>query len=77
MLDDESVVSIVVTSLRMKLPALHKQIEDTVQLRSRVESFGNAVFTYMLITRFESSKPITKHFVSQASIGTSCIGMCT
>ena len=68
----EDAESVVKTSLKMKLPVIRQVLEDIVQLRSRVESFGTAVFTQMLLLRFENSKPITEHFVSRGCI-TACL----
>jgi hypothetical protein len=46
-------------------------VEELVQRRSRIECFGNAVFTLMLLKRVESRQPVTADFVSQA-----CLNAC-
>ena len=67
---------IVATVLRTSLPIVRQTIEDIVQRRSRIESFGNAVFTLLLLRRFESTKPITASFVSQFTIGACMRAVC-
>ena len=54
------------------------RINKMVQRRSRIESYGNAVFTrcLMLLRRFESKSDITASFVSQAAIGACMRSVC-
>ena len=59
---------VVATSLKPRLQTIRDQIEDLVQKRSRIESYGNATFCLMLLDRFESQLPITAPFVSQSAI---------
>ena len=63
---------IVATALKTRLPLIQSKIEELVQRRSRIESNGNAVFTLMLLQRFESKEEITEDFVSQSAI-TACM----
>ena len=62
---------IVATALKVPAQSIRLQIEELVLRRSRIESFGNAVFSLMLLQRFENKDEITAEFVSQ-----SCIGAC-
>jgi hypothetical protein len=59
---------IVTTALKTSLPLIQSKIEELVQRRSRNERNCNAVFTLMLLHRFESTQEITEAFVSQSSI---------
>ena len=67
---------IVATALKPRTNIVGKRIEELVQRRSRIESYGNAVFTMMLLRRFESKSDITASFVSQAAIGACMRSVC-
>ena len=67
---------IVATALKVRAPSIRLQIEELVLRRSRIESFGNAVFSLMLLQRFESKDDITAEFVSQSSIGACMRSVC-
>ena len=67
---------IVATSLKPRLQTIRDQIEDLVQKRSRIESYGNATFCLMLLNRFESQLPITAPFVSQSAISACMRSVC-
>jgi hypothetical protein len=67
---------IVATALKPRTNIVGKRIEELVQRRSRIESYGNAVFTLMLLRRFESRSDITASFVSQAAIGACMRSVC-
>ena len=61
----------IVTSSLAVAPVAKATIEAIVQARSRVESFGNAVFTLSALRRFESGQEFTKESMSQ-----SCFSAC-
>ena len=67
---------IVATALKPRTNIVGERIEELVQRRSRIESYGNAVFTMMLLRRFESKSDITASFVSQAAIGACMRSVC-
>ena len=67
---------IVATALKPRTNIVGERIEELVQRRSRIESYGNAVFTLMLLRRFESRSDITASFVSQAAIGACMRSVC-
>ena len=67
---------IVATALKPRTKIGGKRIEELVQRRSRIESYGNAVFTMMLLRRFESKSDITASFVCQAAIGACMRSVC-
>jgi hypothetical protein len=77
--DDDHMSSseyIVATALKPRKKIIGQWIEELVQRRSRIESYGNAVFTLMLLQRFESKSEITASFVSQAAIGACMRSVC-
>ena len=67
---------IVATALKPRKKIIGQWIEELVQRRSRIESYGNTVFTLMLLQRFESKSEITASFVSQAAIGACMRSVC-
>ena len=67
---------VVVTALKVRTPFIRQTVESIVQSRSRIESYGNAVFTLMLLQRFESNNKITAEFVSQSAIGACMRSVC-
>jgi hypothetical protein len=67
---------IIATSLKPRLQTIRDQIEDLVQKHSRIESYGNATFSLMLLTRFERQLPITAPFVSQSAISACMRSVC-
>ena len=77
--DDDHMSSseyIVATALKPRKKIIGQWIEELVQRRSRIESYGNTVFTLMLLQRFESKSEITASFVSQAAIGACMRSVC-
>ena len=80
MMEHDGIVSsseyIVATTLKPRKKVIGKRIEELVQRRSRIESYGNAVFTLMLLRRFESKQEITENFVSQSAIGACMRSVC-
>ena len=62
--------------LKPRKKIIGQWIEELVQRRSRIESYGNTVFTLMLLQRFESKSEITASFVSQAAIGACMRSVC-
>ena len=63
---------IVATILKMKTPLLQDRVEEMIQRRSRIESYGNLVFTSMILNCWERHGDIAAEFVSQSAI-TACM----
>ena len=58
----------VTTSIGTYIPVVREALEELVRRRSRIESHGYALFSLMLLQRFESGQTISVPFVSQAAI---------
>ena len=71
--DDQYIVS---STLRV-LPFVKPVIEEIIQRRSRIESHGNAVFTLMILKRFESHTFFTDNFLKQSVISACMRSVCS
>ena len=69
---------IVATTLRPYVqPFALRAVERVVQMRSRVESLGNLVFTTLLLQWFESGLSIPAELLLQATIGACMRAVCS
>ena len=60
---------VVKSALHVTSPRLRDEIEATVQLLSRVESLGNAVFSLAVLTQAARGRDgLTEHFVLQSFV---------
>ena len=67
----------VVTSALRIVPFAKAAVENIIQLRSRVESLGNAVFTLAVLRRFEAGVEFTEQFMSQSCVSACMRSMCS
>ena len=70
-----SIMSIIKTFLKCTR-TVQEEIDEIVQLRSRVESYGNCVFTIMLLLQFKETGQVSEKSCSQSAVSAAMRSVC-
>ena len=73
--NDRELMSVIKTFLKCAR-TVQGEIDEIVQLRSRVESYGNCVFTLMLLLQFKETGQVSEKSCSQSAVSAAMRSVC-